>query len=209
MKRQIRKEEVILKIKLLDTRLKNISAETMDTIIDNGFAEILALIQPFTNEIIEPLDSHYELGENRFQINIDDDVSDIYDLYLTKEDADKAMFPNGVIKFRDKSLIWRDDQRNDIVHIDLTYNKLMTKYDNAVVKYFYEPNSQFTELSVESALYVALDTAFSIAAYDMLNDVERAEFKRGQLANRVKNIANKYPNDFDELKRDRIFPYGV
>jgi hypothetical protein len=209
MQRTITKEEIVNKLKLLDTRIKTLSEPSIDMILNNGFAELLAYIQPFTAEVIEPLEPHYLLGESTFVINIPFDVTYAYDLYLEKEGLDKSIFNEGKIKDRDQNVIWKDPHDDSIINVDLSYDKFNVSFDNAVVKFFYIPNADFVEISIGSDVYNALDTAFAVAAYDYLNDSEKYSIKKKILESRAMAIIDKYPNDFDESKKPKMFPYGT
>jgi len=211
MKRRITKTDVVNMIKTLDTRFKRMKTEQLDIIIDNGFAELLTVLQPFSSSVIMDLEIKYELGELKFDIAIPSDATDVYDLYLEKENLDKDIFDEGSFKERDSNIIWRDGQDSDVVHVDLVYatNKYNQAFNLAVVKYLYVPTHDFDELFIGSDVYLALDAAIGVAAYEFVHDTARSEQKRASMIRKASGVINPYPEDLSEPGRPRIFPVGV
>ena len=211
MKRRVTKTDVINMIKFLDTRFKRMSTEQLDVIIDNGIAELLTVLQPFSSSVIIDLEPKYELGELKFDVFIPSDATDVYDLYLEKENMDKDIYDAGSFKERDSNVIWRDGQDSDIVHIDLQYalNKYTQSFDLAVVKYLYVPTHDFDEFFIGSDVYLALDAAIGVAAYEFVHDVQKSEQKRASMARKAGGVVNPYPEDLSEPGRPHMFPYGV
>jgi hypothetical protein len=208
MKRRITKVDLISYIKLIDTRCKKWTDEEFDRVINDGFAELCTVINPFVADVTEDLAPYYEIGELNFTINIPSDVNDIYDLYLVHENRDEFFFLHGEEKDRDKNRIWRDSKDLDIVHVDLHYPADGAPYDLAVIKYSYIPTSEFDELFLSNDVYIALQSAISSASYNVLKDVESSGQMRSQYKRQASAVLNPYPDDYNDNAKPSMFPEG-
>jgi len=206
MKRRITKPYLLEFIEELDTRAAKLSSSQKDRIIDTGFAEICTIFQPFSAEIIEPLQDRYELGELAFTISTPSSSTDVYDVFLLREDQDEQFFVRGDEQTRDENRIWKDSRDINIVHVNLEND---VAYDSAVVKYFYIPSSNFDEIYISADVYAALEHAIAAAAYDTLHDVERSSQKRAAMNRMAASVVNVYPEDYGQPGKPSMFPDGV
>jgi len=209
MKRRVTKESLVSYIKTLDKRFNNFTDEEVDEVLNDGFAELCTIVQPFASQVTESLSDYYEFGETVFDINIQEDVSDVYDFYLSKENQDESIFDHGVYKNRDKNRIYKDAQNSDLIHVDISYDKYGLIYELAVVKYFYIPTSNFDELFIGSDVYLALKAAFALSSFEYVQDVENSERRRAAMERRAGLIANPFPSEYEDLDKPNMFPLGV
>jgi len=208
MKRKVTKEAILTMIDELDTRCAKLSLSQKDRIIHNGISELMTIVQPFTQSLSYPLDTRYENGEIRFVINIPEDVTDVYDLYLESENNDNIFFEHGIREWRETDLIWRDSQDKTIVHVNLRNPRENVRYSAAVINYFYIPGPNFDEFFIGSDIYIALEFAIASAAYTLVHDVEKAGQNRSAFTRAASAIVNPYPEDYDDNKKLSMFPLG-
>lgn len=211
MKRRIKKTDLVLFLQELDTRIEDKTPEWVDRAITNGFAELGTITQQFSTETAVNLEPYYETGETRFTINLKQDSTAIYDMYLLAQDVDELRYMHGEYKERNKNLIYQDPQNNNAVNVDLLAEIVgpFSAYDSAVVKYHYTPNAEFDDIYISGDVYLALENALAASAYDMLHDVEKASQKRSAMARTGTAIVDTYPTDFFEPGRPSMFPSGV
>ena len=133
------KEEIVAFVKDLDTRAKTLSETKIDAIINRGYAELTTVSKRlFSNEEVLSLASYYEGGEYKFIVDVDEDVTEVYDVYTTieGEDRDKSMCQEiiqGVGIYRNDSLSFRDNRYIGRIQTDLS--TVETEFDNLVIKY--------------------------------------------------------------------------
>ena len=209
MKRLVTKDQLISYMKELDTRCKKWTDDQFDRAINNGFAELCTVIQPFVSQVNVDLEDYYELGESTFDINLIGDSTSIYDLYLMKETTSEHIWKQDEEKTRDPYMIWKDAVNSDVVHVDLSKDLQRRTFERAVVKYFYVPTAEFTELYISSDVYVALEAAISSAAYSILHDVEKSGQMRTQFTRLGSAVIEPYPQDYLDPGKSSMFPPGV
>ena len=79
MKKAYSPEVVLEAVKSLDTRTQVLPPEKLNAIIDDAYTELCTVIQAFSNEEVVQLQSYYDLGEEKVTLDIEEDVSEIYD----------------------------------------------------------------------------------------------------------------------------------
>jgi len=193
MLRKITRPEIEQLIKSLDTRAKTFSEEDFNFVIDMGYAELGTFNHLFYNEEVIDLRPQYEAGELRFSLDIEEDVSFIYDLYLSKNDPEFDTL-DGQDKERSKKAIYKDSRYPGRVHVNL--NEADDTYEVAVLKYSFTPQSTTEEIYIDQPTYLAMRDAFGCALYNKLNDVERESQKRASLARTANSVIPKYPEDY-------------
>lgn len=208
MKRNISKAELTTFITELDTRMKTWDEPKIDRAINNGFAELNTISQPFMSESNTSLIDYYELLEYRFTIEPEDDIVSIYDMYLMRQDQDELFNLHGEEKDRDPNRIFKDPNNNNIINVDLNTED-GSVYDFAVVKYFYVPTADFDNLFVSQEVYIAIEASIAAAAYDMVHDIEAASQKRSAMKRLGMSILDVYPSDYSEPGKNSMFPDGV
>ena len=207
MKRKITKLEMIAMIKELDTRCAKWDSAKFDRAIDGGIGELTTVLKPFTSELVVDLADYYEMGETKFSIEIPNDATSVYDLYLVREGKDNLLYKHGEQKFRNENLIYKDPHNIDVVHVDLD---LKLAFDNAVVKYFYVPKAKnFEELYISADVYMAFEAAIMSYTYMMLHDVEKSGQNRTAMTRLAMAVPEIYPEDFGEPFKPSMFPAGV
>ncbi len=209
MKRKITKDQMIEYISDLDTRCKTWDTAKFDRAMNNGFAELCTVVQPFVSQVNIDLQEYYDLGESRFDINLSGDATSIYDLYLSKAANTFDVWKHDEEKTREENVIWKDPVNSDVVHVDLTKDIQNRTFENAVVKYFYVPTSDFDELYMSNDVYLALEAAMAAAAYDMLHDIEKASQQRAAFTRKGGTILEVYPGDYTDPGKPSMFPPGV
>ena len=196
-------EKVLEAVKSLDTRAAKLPDDKLNNIIDDGYTELCAVIQAFSNEDVISLEPFYTAGETKITLDIEEDVTEIYDLYLTKEDEDKNVYDYGIKKNRDHRVIYKDNRYNGRVHVDLDI--LTTLMDNIVIKYYYVPTHTSKIVYMDAQTWLAFKSALGVALYDHLHDVERNGQKRAETIRRARAIIPELPEDANDPSYGRIF----
>ena len=209
MKRKITKDELIEYMTDLDTRCEKWNEAKFDRAITNGFAELCTVVQPFVSQINVSLQEYYDLGESKFDINLQGDATSIYDLYVSKAADTFNVWKHDEEKCRDEDVIWKDPVNSDVVHVDITKDIFNRTFETAVVKYFYVPNSDFVELYMSGDVYLSLEAAISASTYDMLHDVEKASQQRAAFTRKGQSIVEPYPQDYTDPGKQSMFPPGT
>jgi len=205
MKKAYAPETIIDAVINLDVRAKKLSMEQIAIVVDDAYAEFCTITQPFSNEEIVPLNEYYDVGEENITLDVQEDVSAIYEIYLTQEDKDPDIYKHGILKIRDESAIYLDNRYDGRVHVNLLSSSITGQADNAVIKYYYTPTSTTDTVYMDAQTWLALKSALGVALYDMLHDVERNGQKRAELARRVKGIIPKRPEDANDPSYGHIF----
>jgi len=203
MKKMYTPEMVLAATKTLDVRAQKLSDEKLATVINDAYTELSSISAVFSDEEVIALAPFYELGEELVTIDIQEDVTDIYDLYLTEENKDKDIYLYGIEKIRDKKVIYKDNRYNGRVHID--FSTLKTPTDNAVIKYYYVPTYTTENVYMDAQTWLTFKSALGVSLYDMLHDVERNGQKRAELTRRAKNIMPDRPEDANDPSYGHIF----
>ncbi len=203
MKKAYTPDMILDVVKLLDTRADRLTDTQLNLIIDDGYTELCTIIQAFSNEEIVNLDPFYDGGEEKVTLDIEEDVNEIYDLYLSIESADPETYDYGIQKIRDKRIIYKDNRYNGRVHIDF---QLMTnRADNAVLKYYYTPTSTSETVYMDAQTWLAFKSSLGVALYDTLHDVERNGQKRAEMTRRARAILPSMPEDATDPSYGHIF----
>ena len=203
MKKAYTPEMLINATVAVDVRAQKLSSEDIDNVIDDAYAELCTVTQAFSDEEVVSLDEFYENNETTIVHTIEEDVVDIYDLYLTIEGKDKEIYDYGIEKIRDPKVIYKDNRYNGRVHIDL--ETLSKTVDNAIIKYYYIPTHTTETVYMDAQTWIALKSALGAAMYDKMHDVERNAQKRAEMARRAKAIIPGEPEDYAEPITGRIF----
>ena len=193
----------------LDVRAQKLSQKKLDRVINKAFAEMTAITQAFQDEEVVSLKEFYKLGELQFTLDIEEDVTSVYDSYCTIEGSDPLIYPHGIKKVRDENVIYEDNRYNGKVHVNLDMTKENTPLDNVVIKYYYTPRATLTDVYMDAQTYLAFTFALGMALYDELHDVERAMQKRAGLDRTIKAIIPELPLDAIDPGKPSMFPRGV
>jgi hypothetical protein len=218
MKREYSKDYFITKLKTLDTRIAKLPNEQIDYIIDDGFAEICTVGMFFNNEEVISMKPYYDAGETKIELQVVEDVTSMYDYYLTVENQDSSIYRHGIKRLQesnysaldnsDTNSMYTDSRYQGKVHIDLSEVPNNEIVDNAVLKYFYTPNSESTSYYMDQQTRLATESAMATAAYSYLHDVEKASQKRAAMTRQALAIIPINPLDL-HTKRTSMFPEGV
>jgi len=203
MKNAYTNSDIVSVVRLLDVRAKNLTTDQIDLIIDDAYAELCTVVQAFSDEEIVNLQEYYDNNQFQLTLNIEEDVVDIYDLYLTIENQDKAVYDQGIEKIRDKQVIYVDSRYNGRVHIDLEGSN--KKFNNAVIKYYYTPTSTTDTVYMDSQLWIAFKSALGASLYDAVHDTDRNTQKRAEMVRRAKAIIPSMPEDGKDPSIGHIF----
>jgi len=201
-----------------DKRAETLSDAVIDNIINDGFAEVSTLGMFFSDEEVVSMLPYYEAGELQLTLDIEEDVTSIYDYYLTEEEQSYENYTHGIKKFQysnfrmrdnsDVNSMYLDNRYNGRVHVDLERVRKGAIVNNAVIKYYYIPTATTETYFIDAQTRLATESAMASALYDYLHDVERASQKRAQFTRQAMAII---PEDPEDLHRDRVslFPYGT
>jgi len=191
MKVEYTKEYFVNRIKNLDVRAKKLSDDDIDNILNDGFAEISTIGMLFSDEEVIDMADYYSNGEKQLTLDIEEDVTQIYDYYLTNESQASDIFYHGIQKLQDsrfkrldnsdQNSMWKDNRYNGRVHINLDEVPNNIIVENAIIKYFYIPTSSSTSYYMDSQTRLATESAMGAAMYEYLHDVEKAGQKRAAM----------------------------
>ena len=198
--------DIVDLIKSMDKRAERLTAEQIDLVIDMGYGELATIQHLFTNEEIIDMQPWYDELETKITINIEEDVVAIYDTYLTVENLSFDEFEHGIKKIKKPDAIYKDNRYNGVVHINL--DQAGEHVDNAVIKYFYTPQSTDDEIYMDQQTYLACVNAWSAALYDRLHDIERSMQKLSAMRRTTMAVVPLDPEDLIDPK-ESIFPDGV
>ena len=206
MKRKFTRAEIAELIVSLDVRARKFTPEQIDTIIDGGYAEMGSVYHLFSSEEVIDLAPMYESGENKFTIDVEEDVVEIYEFYLSVENQSFDEYEHGIKEITEPNAVFLDNRYHGRIHLDLSQAGEVC--DNLVVKYFYTPKATDEEVYMDQPTYLAAQNAFAAVLLDRMHDVERSMQKLAAMKRTVNAAIPKDPRDLIE-DRVKIFPDGV
>ncbi len=208
------KDEIVAFIRDLDVRAKTLSDTKIDNIIDRGYAELTTVSKRlFSNEDVIPLDEYYDNGELKVALDIEDDVTEIYDIYVTEETDTKTFSQEtiqGVGIYRNNDVAFRDNRYLGRFHLDLTVEYVADViFDNCVVKYYYTPKATNDDVFMDSQVYLAFQDAMWAALNYFMKDIEGESQKRASMT-RTSQSTTQEPEDIPTEGRAMFggFYYG-
>lgn len=207
-KTQYTREQVVAFIKSLDTRAREYDDTMIDNIINRGYAELTTTSKRiFSNEEVLSLDDYYDMKELKFTVDISDDVTEIYDIYLTIEDLsnkDIAICQEVVQDigiYRNNSTAYRDNRYIGRCHTNLAAEHLSQHvFDSLVVKYYYTPTATAENVYMDSQVYLAWQDAMWAALNYFQKDIEGEAQKRTSMQRTSKSTAQE-PEDMPGFTR--------
>jgi len=214
------KEYFYKRIRNADVRAQKLDDDAVDNIINDGFAEVSTIGMFFSDEEVISMKDYYANGELELTLDIEEDVTQVYDYYLTVEEQPSDVFYHGISKLQDSRFkaidksdvnsMWLDNRYNGRVHINLTEVKNGYTVDNAVIKYFYVPTSNTDTYYMDNQTRIATESAMLSAMYDYLHDIERAGQKRAAMKRQAAAIIPfENPEDLEKQYRSVFIGGGV
>ena len=193
------KDEIVAFIRDLDVRAKTLSDVKIDNIIDRGYAELTTVSKRlFSNEDVVALAEYYDTSELKLTLDIEDDVTEIYDIYTTQEGDDKGLCQEevqGIGIYRNSDVAFRDNRYLGRFHLDLTPDYLdNNSFDNCVVKYYYTPKATNEDVYMDSQVYLAFQDAMWAALNYFMKDIEGESQKRASMT-RTSQSTTQDPED--------------
>jgi len=212
-KTQYTRAEIVAFIKSLDSRAREFDDAKIDTIINRGYAELNTVSKRlFSNEEVIALEDYYNSSETKFTMDIEDDVTEIYDIYVTLEDenTDRSIcqaIVNNIGIYRNHDIAYRDNRYLGRFNIDLTTDDNI--YDNVVVKYYYTPKATDEGVFMDSQVYLAFQDAMWAALNYFQRDIEGEAQKRASMERTSKSTTQE-PEDIPTRSRAIFggFDYG-
>ena len=197
MKNAYTRQEVVDYIKSIDVRARKFTDADINNTINRGYAELSTVTkQAFSSEEIVDLQELYDGSETKHTFDVEDDVTDIYDIYVTQEGDDKSMSQvviQDVGIYRNSDLAFRDNRYVGRIHVDL--DAVDTKFDSLVVKYFYTPSATDETVYMDSQTYLAWQDAMGAATSYFLKDVDEETRKRTSMNRTSKSMVQQDPED--------------
>ncbi len=204
MKNKYTRIEILAFLKGLDTRAKSLTDAQMDNVINRGYAELLTTSKRiFSNEEVVSLDPFYESGESKITLEVEDDATEIYDIYTTIEGDRSSYAPaqevvQGVGIYRNTDFAFRDNRAIGRFHLDLdAYDE---KFDNVIVKYYYTPKATDEDVYMDAQTYLSWTDAMWAAMNYFLKDVEGEAQKRASMHRTSKSMTQD-PEDVPQSQR--------
>jgi len=201
------RESITAFVKSLDTRAREFDDAKIDDVINRGYAELTTVSKKlFSNEEIVSLDEYYEVSEEKFTLDIEEDVTEVYDIYTTMEDenSDRAICQEiiqGIGIYRNENVSWRDTKYVGRCHANLGDRSVdSVKFDNIVLKYYYTPRSTTETVYMDSQIYMAFQDAMWAALNYFMKDVESEAQKRASMTRTSKSTTQE-PEDIPDQAR--------
>jgi len=86
MKVEYTREAIVEFIRNLDTRARDFNDARIDDVINRGYAELMTVTNRiFSNEDVVELAPYYETNELKVSLDVEDDATEVYDVYVTEE----------------------------------------------------------------------------------------------------------------------------
>ena len=205
MKRAYTREEIVTIVKGYDVRAQTLDSSKIDTVLDQAYAELCTVVQAFSNEEVVDVATYRDVGEYKFTLDIVEDVTSIYDLYVTIEN-EHSSFSHGIQEIRDDQVIWQDNRYNGRVHIDLSrMPNAGSQADSIVIKYYYVPVATSETVYLDAQTMLAFKNAIGVALTDQLKDIEGNIQKRAAMTRTAKAILLAQPEDAFDPNNGHIF----
>ena len=198
------REDIVAFIRDLDVRARDISDTKIDNIIDRGYAELTTVSKRlFSNEDVVHIADYTADGENKFTLDVEDDVTEIYDLYATIENDDVSQdicqeVIQGIGIYRNNNMVFRDNRYLGRFHVDLT--AVDEEFDNIVCKYYYTPKATGEDVYMDSQVYLAFQDAMWAALNYFMKDIEGESQKRASMQ-RTSQSTTQEPEDIPTEQR--------
>ena len=196
-------------IKGLDTRARTLEEPKINEIINRGYAELSTVSKRlFSNEEVIDMQQFYDSGEVNISIDLEEDVTEVYDLYTTieGEDVDTSVCQEviqGIGIYRDSDFSFRDNRYIGRVHLDLDGLSGMATdvvFDNLIVKYYYTPKATTESVFMDSQVYLTFQDAMWAALNYFMKDIEGEAQKRSSMQRTSKSAAQE-PEDIPDMGR--------
>ena len=193
------KETIVAFIRELDVRARTIADTKINNIIDRGYAELTTVSKRlFSNEEVVDLAIYYDAGEKKLTLDVEEDVTEVYDIYVTREGDEKWLCQEeiqGVGIYRNNDVAFRDNRYLGRVHLDLTPKYIADiVFDNCVIKYYYTPRSTDDDVYMDSQVYLAFQDAMWAALNYFMKDIEGESQKRASMTRTSKSTTQE-PED--------------
>lgn len=211
-KKSYTRETIVSFVKGLDTRARTFTDDQINNVINRGYAELMTQSKRiFSDQDIIPLDDYYDIGEMKVTLDVDVDVTEIYDLYVTiegddrlKDRANEVIQGIGIVRHND--LAYRDNRYTGRFHLDLDSTDEV--FDNAIVKYYYTPSASDEIVYMDAQTYLAFTDAMWAATNYFLKDIEGEAQKRASMIRTSESITQG-PEDIPTSDRAMFGNMGV
>ena len=208
MKTKYTRDEINTFIRGLDVRAKTLSDTQLDNVVNRGYAELMTVSSRlFSNEEVISLDEYYESGETKLSFDVEDDATEVYDVYTTIEgdETDKTYCDEvvqGIGIYRNNDVAYRDNRYVGRVHLDLDTPSYSgsTQFDNCIVKYYYTPRSTDEDVMMSSQVWATFTDAMWASLNYFLKDVESESQKRASME-RTSAAVMEVPEDIPDRGR--------
>jgi len=194
MKKQFTRDQLVDIIKSLDKRAETLTDAQLDIVMNDAYGELTAICNSaFSDEAVVSMSAYYDADEKTFTIDIEDDVIDIYDLYVTIEGQPISVYQGGVIPIRDEHIIYRDSRESGRAHINLNASSMVLS--NAIIKYYYVPQATDDTVYLDGITMSAYRSALNVALSKILHDTKRAGEYLVDLERLAQRIPSTEPED--------------
>ncbi len=200
MKTQLSKTDIVRIVKNIDQRAKKLDDDTIDYLIDRGFAKASSLANIFSSEDVVDLSQYYSANTD-VAYQIDKKVTALYKMVL---DTGTTTYSSRERKINTNFIdIELDNRESDIVWFKFKAAPPQTA--DLTLKYFYTPDSSFTNIFIapdaESLLIECLNAEFML----WLHDYDRFSMHNQQAMVLSGDISMREPIDFFDEDDDRVF----
>lgn len=198
------RESIVAFVKGLDVRSQEFDDPKIDDVINRGYAELGTVSKRlFSNEEVLSLDEYYETGELKFTVDIEEDVTEVYDIYTTLEDDNSnRSICQEIIQdvgiYRNSDLAYRDNRYLGRCHVDLEARD--ETFDSLILKYYYTPKATTETIYMDSQVHMAFQDAMWAALNYFMKDVESESQKRASMTRTSKSTTQE-PEDIPDSPR--------
>lgn len=211
MKSKYTREQIVSFVKSLDVRAQKFTDEQIDNVINRGYAELVSHRKTiFSNEEVADLAKNYAIPQLNDTFEIEEDVTEIYDIYLQDGTAEPGDFHQRYIQgsgiYVNSEMAYRDNRETGRVHIDLGRSKDFSEipsghqFDTLVVKYYYTPKATDETVYMDAQTYLAWTDAMNVATNYFLKDVENEMRKQASLKRTSASIGNDVEDELTERR---------
>ena len=153
----------------------------IDEKIDNAFETAESGRQVFSNEEVIDLSSYVADGTEKLEISMDNEIHNYYSIQSTHTREIDVTLKN------DNSLA---------IELDIEALKKKSEEISITCRYFYYPNSRFTEVFIKPEVYHYFRHCLYTSLYGALRDKESEMFHQEQVDRFIADGSFGIPNDF-------------
>ena len=215
MRRKVTKAELVSYITRLDVRCKKFDEEKFDSIIDDSFSELNAHGNYFFDEDTIDVTAYLADGVSKLSYDIEKDVVYIYDAFVSLDDTTAHLQSDWMVQVDPRTIgrVNLDFTSQTDIYKSYTYHlqnfaEIAPTPTKFIVKYYYVPTSEFTEMYMNRDVHKALRQAISASTYLDLHEEKKHSLHSKKMMQYAEGIITQRPFDFDDEEHLKGFISG-